>query len=238
MEWGDGSFSGLDTSQSFRWHQYVKPGTYTLNFDYQDQFEGTMIRCVARFPLADSNVRTVVVHDRAEAQLLVHTNPSFIGHPTAFTVQLDSVYERFLLDFGDNQSIVALADTPFVIHKYHTEGLHFAILTPFFTISQKMPSCPKRDTVLVVILQDSLNSIDEYSTEIKMYPNPTTGTLNIQTQNAIESLRLYSTDGQLVYTKGNAGTDLKLELEFLSSGLYIVEMLVGQQVIRRMVVLR
>jgi hypothetical protein len=89
-----------------------------------------------------------------------------------------------------------------------------------------------------VILQDSLNSIDEYSTEIKMYPNPTTGTLNIQTQNAIESLRLYSTDGQLVYTKGNAGTDLKLELEFLSSGLYIVEMLVGQQVIRRMVVLR
>lgn len=76
-----------------------------------------------------------------------------------------------------------------------------------------------------IISGDSLNcqlvGIEElYTTQPKVYPNPSTGVVTIEFAGESQELRVYNTSGRLVYqTEKHQG---QLDLSFLSKGLYLL----------------
>jgi hypothetical protein len=63
--------------------------------------------------------------------------------------------------------------------------------------------------------------------ELKVYPNPVKGFLNLQTEETIEKLEIYSTNGtlvlQIVYPKK------QIDISHLKNGLYLVKAQTGVQ---------
>jgi hypothetical protein len=61
-------------------------------------------------------------------------------------------------------------------------------------------------------------------TRIKLYPNPASSIVNIESQVPIQSLELYSTFGTKVYsTKTSSATSISLVLPDLAPGMYVVQ---------------
>jgi len=77
-----------------------------------------------------------------------------------------------------------------------------------------------------------INNID-LSTAFNLYPNPTTGWVNIQSDIDIESLRLFTMDGRVVKTELNTN---KLNISDLSIGVYFIVIETQKGTIRKKLV--
>ena len=77
------------------------------------------------------------------------------------------------------------------------------------------------------------NIIDQATSNIKLYPNPTMGVLNIGTDTEAE-IYIYATDGSLV---GNFSMihNKRIDLSHLSNGIYFVKVKSEDQVVTRKV---
>lgn len=62
-----------------------------------------------------------------------------------------------------------------------------------------------------------------------VYPNPNNGSFQVTANQVIDALRIYSTDGQLVYATQPQTTYVSIELSDLSSGVYMLEIDVSSQ---------
>jgi len=74
---------------------------------------------------------------------------------------------------------------------------------------------------------------EKQSLKLKLYPNPTTSSLNLNLPNAIENgnLKIISVTGQTVLEKQNlTGTDFNLDVSCLNQGIYMVQLANGDQV--------
>lgn len=79
-------------------------------------------------------------------------------------------------------------------------------------------------TTYVFYTYDKLSVEDiEREEALKIYPNPTSGVLNIQAANAIEKIELYNILGQLVVEQNPSKTDVQLNLAGLARGNYILK---------------
>lgn len=86
-----------------------------------------------------------------------------------------------------------------------------------------------------------LTNIDEVeSTTFSLYPNPSSGVLNLDVESAIKDLRIYDIQGKLVMHKEDlVGNQLSLNLEELTGGVYLLEAnLSDSQIIRKEFILR
>jgi len=61
-------------------------------------------------------------------------------------------------------------------------------------------------------------------TDVQIYPNPSTGVVNIKTQNGFESAHVYDITGKLIKKiAGNNAKQFTLDLSSLSSGTYVIK---------------
>ena len=77
----------------------------------------------------------------------------------------------------------------------------------------------KNYTVVVSMQSASVETLQRF---IQLYPNPTTGILYINSQLAVQDIRLYNTQGTLIW-ESNQPTN-EIDLRAFSSGLYVVEL--------------
>ena len=71
--------------------------------------------------------------------------------------------------------------------------------------------------------EDCVLGIEEYdSINFTIFPNPTQNVLNIESNEAIESIRIYSLQGQLIKVDSSS----KVDVTQLSSGLYFVQVII------------
>ncbi len=59
--------------------------------------------------------------------------------------------------------------------------------------------------------------------EVALYPNPVTGLLNIQSENTIENIRIYSVYGSLVSNTSIQGTNTQIDISDFSNGMYFIQ---------------
>lgn len=64
---------------------------------------------------------------------------------------------------------------------------------------------------------------------IRVFPNPVRTTLNIQSGQTIDHIRLYDLTGQLVFEKRVVASETSVDTGMLRSGIYILQLISGQQ---------
>lgn len=67
---------------------------------------------------------------------------------------------------------------------------------------------------------NNLSSVNKNS--VRMYPNPSNGLLHISSESPILSIKIYNTQGQLVYFANPQQKDVSLSIETLPQGVYFV----------------
>jgi hypothetical protein len=91
-----------------------------------------------------------------------------------------------------------------------------------------------------------LQSKSETKTDmLKLFPNPFKDHLNVilmENSGQLRSLKIFNTGGQVIFTKDYSSTQafssFSLSLDFLPSGLYVVELVTEKQMIRQRIVKR
>ena len=78
-----------------------------------------------------------------------------------------------------------------------------------------------------------LSTNDEKYIEVSLYPNPTSGTINIVSDIDIEKVEIYDITGQLVMFNKFSDSSVNMSLNHLSKGLYIVRIITDEYVINR-----
>jgi len=74
------------------------------------------------------------------------------------------------------------------------------------------------------------------SAGINVYPNPTSGMVNIEAQNEIKSLKLNDTSGKLILNKKSNSAQDKIDIHHLPKGVYILSIeLKDQKVIKKII---
>lgn len=78
-------------------------------------------------------------------------------------------------------------------------------------------------------MNNSQNSIDNIKPDFKgilIYPNPTSSRIHIENLHSKKTrLNMYSADGQKMLSKNTSSNMATLEVDFLQSGLYLLEIL-------------
>jgi len=92
-------------------------------------------------------------------------------------------------------------------------GVHWdSLASPTFIYGQK-DDCPQAI---------GINENNDESNKLLIYPNPTKGFLNIESDKQIEQIQIYSGNGRLVYDQVHSNYFLKIQLDELQKGLYIL----------------
>jgi hypothetical protein len=76
----------------------------------------------------------------------------------------------------------------------------------------------------------AVNGQDVDPNAVVLYPNPVTNVLHIQTTEPMREIRILNTLGQQVRQEKVGGTSLSLNLEELSSGLYLIKIVTDKGV--------
>ena len=70
-------------------------------------------------------------------------------------------------------------------------------------------------------------STDSFAvSNVKLYPNPTSNVLNIESLGAIQTISVYNVLGQEVINKALNSTSTSLDVSSLNSGIYVVKTVV------------
>ncbi len=75
--------------------------------------------------------------------------------------------------------------------------------------------------------------------DVELYPNPSTGIVNIKTQNGFESLHVYDITGKLIKTiAGKNAEKTIIDLSALSSGTYVIKIKEGKNTTSKKVIIK
>ncbi|MCB0482833.1 MAG: T9SS type A sorting domain-containing protein [Flavobacteriales bacterium] len=90
--------------------------------------------------------------------------------------------------------------------------------------------------------QGNPNSIEqmnkvESNNEIKVYPNPTSRQINVQSEKKVDSIRLMGVNGQVIIKEDNLSTESTLDVTNLLPGMYFIEVAVSNDIIIRKVLI-
>ena len=80
---------------------------------------------------------------------------------------------------------------------------------------------------------NSGNSID-----LKLYPNPTSGLILIESSEIIGEITVYDLSGKRVYFQNNSDVQLQIDLSDLNKGMYLIKVSTDNSIINRRVILK
>jgi PKD repeat protein len=236
MDWGDGWRSNTISIGNTLGHTYREPGTYELYLLMEDVFTGSN-RCSRIFQDTNNNFlnkrkMVVVVHPTPSAFITASTNPTYIGHPTEYVADLDSPYTRIVWEMGDGVSYRENnRKNNSVIHKFQQEGLYQVVLAPEY---DEIPRCWDRDTLEVKVLHDSLNSIPSHSEAIRIWPNPASSSIHIQTIGSmhIEKITVMDALGKTHFPSYKLeGSTASVVIGLLKHGNYVIRVQTNNSII-------
>lgn len=91
----------------------------------------------------------------------------------------------------------------------------------------------------MIITTEDMGAVDNEMNSIALYPNPTTGLINIQTKEKISSVSVYNSVGQKVSFNSLNKENTSIDISTLPSGIYLVEVsLNNNKVIKRYKVIK
>jgi PKD repeat protein len=149
-----------------------------------------------------------------------------IGNKVNFT-NLNTYPATFNWDFGNG--ITATVSNPTVT--YNSNG--------FYSIRLIAGNACLNDstTDLINIIEVSLLR-HEASYSISIYPNPSHGILQLKTSsNKLIDLKVFNLSGQLVFEQKKIKNDSEINIEFLTKGIYILDLISDEQCLRKQVLI-
>ena len=91
----------------------------------------------------------------------------------------------------------------------------------------------------MIPIEKEQNSSETKDKTLQIYPNPTTGILNINYPNEeTRRIRITSISGTVVLEKQKRQPNEVLNLEHLPQGVYVVEILLDDKTVRKLVILQ
>ncbi len=158
------------------------------------------------------------------------TNTALIGETIDFT-STGSNATNYNWDFGDGGTSTNADDS----YSYGTQGTYTV------TLSGEANGCTNTD-IITVIIEDA-SSVEENNWLGAIYPNPTSGIINISLTTPLDEgqLEVYDMTGKLVVQPIQMGGSLiyQLDLSGLSDGIYLLKINDGQrQVAKRITLVR
>ncbi|MDQ3099859.1 MAG: T9SS type A sorting domain-containing protein [Bacteroidota bacterium] len=76
-----------------------------------------------------------------------------------------------------------------------------------------------------VVLIDASVGVEELAAnDVRIFPNPTSGELNIVSDQVINSLQLYSSDGRLLWSASVNASSQRIDVSALERGIYLLEL--------------
>ena len=81
-----------------------------------------------------------------------------------------------------------------------------------------------------------LNTVDNSKTDFEMYPNPSNGTITLQSGNDFE-VTIYSVNGEVIYVNSNINSTLSLNLD-IPTGIYFVKVIENEVTFTKKLVIR
>ncbi|MDA7803907.1 T9SS type A sorting domain-containing protein [Crocinitomix sp.] len=85
----------------------------------------------------------------------------------------------------------------------------------------------------IFITDVSINE-ERLSFEVKLYPNPTNGMVNLELNESIDRISVYAIDGQLIQSFENINSGLTIyDFSELPSGTYLIQLINGDQTVMK-----
>ena len=132
--------------------------------------------------------------------------------------------QHYFLD-GSTISLTAHPENGKVFEKWEINSIETTVNPVNVTITG--------DLTAVAYFVDDESGIGENSevrNSANFYPNPSTGTVNIQSRFSIDRILIYDIVGKQVYEQNNVNSiDYAMDLNYLNSGVYFVQLFTGSQ---------
>ncbi|MBR9860004.1 hypothetical protein GYB22_04520 [bacterium] len=235
FHWGNGAVTNPGDSGWLFDRTYQDTGVYNVYLIVEDDIKGTNIRCSNIYP---ENKMDKVVHvhsSAAEPEFQIMTNPTFIGHPTAFVPLYRSHDLTAIWNFGDNTILEMDEKDSFVIHKYQQLGSHRVTLTYIEEFLEYGLECSASDTQFINVLSQELNSVNELSSQVVVSPNPSSGLIELEFSEYLPEIKvvIYNSQGLQIEDLRYLGAhEILLDLE-VAKGLYFMDVYSENELIFR-----
>ena len=126
----------------------------------------------------------------------------------------EPVFLKYKWKFGDGDTSVLKQP----LHTYQKEGIYNITLL----VNNNGCIVEEYKPNYIIVNPSSIEELDPET--IKIYPNPTSSQLNIESESSISKIRIFSTDGKLVLDKTDLNIEIiQLDLSAYSKGSYILE---------------
>ncbi|MEO9531179.1 MAG: T9SS type A sorting domain-containing protein [Crocinitomicaceae bacterium] len=99
--------------------------------------------------------------------------------------------------------------------------------------------CSKFSEVSNIITVDDIGFDENPAFEVKMYPNPTNGLMNIELIDGADFIQIIALNGQLVMNETNIASGITaFDLSHLEKGVYMVQLVKGEQVVTKRIIVQ
>ena len=107
--------------------------------------------------------------------------------------------------------------------------------TKSYVVEQNLCGTITYDTVKVVVSPTGINNIENFKNTVKIFPNPTTNILNIETEQEVKTITIYNSLGATVFSLFNRVKErvTSLDVSMFTTGIYFLEVKTGNDIIRK-----
>jgi hypothetical protein len=99
--------------------------------------------------------------------------------------------------------------------------------------------CSKFSEVTNIITIDNIGIDENPAFEVKMYPNPTSGLVNLELVEGADFMQIISVNGQIVINENNLSSGINaFDLSALPKGVYMVQIVKGEQVVTKRIIVQ
>ncbi|MDD4847409.1 MAG: C25 family cysteine peptidase [Bacteroidales bacterium] len=129
------------------------------------------------------------------------------------------------VESGNSLTFTIAADETYVIQDVRVDGESVGVVAEY-----TFENVTANHTIEAVFEPNNINEIEN---SINVYPNPAKDVLFIESASAIQTLNIYNTLGQLVYTAQNCGNKTTVSVANLNSGIYMIQMTGNNHVVTK-----
>ncbi|MCF8331083.1 MAG: C10 family peptidase [Bacteroidales bacterium] len=233
----DTKFYDLTTNQPSQWEWDFGDG-YTSSYQnpthqYQDTGHYTIKLVVTNSYGADSIIKQnyiYVYQSPPIADFTVSNTSTVDGQSIQFIDQSKGIVDNYYWEFGDGNS----SSKRYPTHAYSNPGV--------YTVSLMVTNSAGSDTLtkadLISVSGTGVKTHQEL--EFKAYPNPASDLLKVELNNpeAIRQLKIIDITGKTVLQKVNPDQITVFDLDQFSQGLYLLEVVGEQHIVRQKIMVR
>jgi len=174
-------------------------------------------------------IKTVQVYELPLCSFTVSSGwtPGF-GFRTINLAAANTTYPYYKYSISDGGSV----NTATGSYQFQTDGIYDITLTARNAAGCECSSTQKR------YQQNSLNTNNLDGDNIDIFPNPSTGLINVTAQSTIKTVKVYDVLGNVVLIKDGAGTSkFSFNLGVKSNGIYLVKVITNGGTLTKRIVL-